>query len=108
MPRLKRTKTSSAPPAPPQPGDNELSTLLNVGPQSAAWLFAAGIHTRQQIKELGVIEVCRRVRSAGYPVAVSLAYALEGALAGCPWNALPQKARHSLRLQFDEMKLERP
>ena len=106
MPRPGPTKASSSPPGRSQPGDNERAALLKVSPQSTAWLFAAGIHTRGQIRELGAIEVCRRLRAAGYPVSVALAYALEGALTGSHWNALPQATKHRLRLEFDKMKGE--
>jgi hypothetical protein len=33
-----------------------------------------------------------------------MAYALEGALAGCHWNAIPWETKADLRLRFAKMK----
>ena len=82
----------------------ELSAQLNLGPKSAAWLHAAGIRPRDDVARLGPIETCRRMRAAGQPVSVLLAYALEGALAGCHWNALPWATKQFHRTQFAQMK----
>ena len=84
----------------------ELGALLNLGPKSAAWLHAIGIRSRDDIIRLGVIEICRRVRAAGQPVSVLLAYALEGAVTGCHWNAIPWETKQFLRAEFARMKRE--
>lgn len=84
----------------------ELGALLNLGPKSAAWLYAAGIRSRADLEKAGPIEACRRIRNAGQPVSVLLAYALEGALMGCPWNALPHDFKQHLRLEFAKLKRE--
>lgn len=83
---------------------SELAAQLNLGPKSAAWLEAAGIRSREAVARLGVIETCRRVRAAGHPVSVVLAYALEGALAGCHWQAIPWETKQFLRTEFARMK----
>lgn len=80
--------------------------MLNLGPKSAAWLGDAGITTRAEIERLGTIEVCRRVIRAGHPANVVLAYAIEGALMGCHWNALPWEFKRHLRIEFARMKRE--
>jgi hypothetical protein len=81
-----------------------LGALLNLGPKSSAWLTAAGIRTREQLVQLGPIEACRRIRAAGHPVSILLAYALEGGLSGTHWNALPQETKHWLRTEFARMR----
>jgi len=81
-------------------GAGSLAGLRNLGPKSRAWLLAAGIRSRDDLRKLGVIEACRRVRANGQPVSVLLAYALEGALADCHWNALPGETRQALRAEF--------
>jgi hypothetical protein len=78
--------------------------LLNLGPKSSAWLADAGITTRAELERIGTIEACRRVRAAGHPVSVVMAYAIEGALMGCHWNALPWEFRQQLRIDFARMK----
>lgn len=86
------------------PADTSLAHLLNLGPKSAAWLVRAGVHSRDEVMRLGVIETCRRVRAAGYPASVLLAFALEGALAGCHWRAIPGETRDHLRIEFAKLR----
>lgn len=78
--------------------------FLNVGPKSAAWLADAGIHSLDDVRRLGPVESCRRMRARGHEVSVVMAYALEGALAGCHWNAIPAETREVLRVEFLRMK----
>ncbi|MCX6956082.1 MAG: TfoX/Sxy family protein [Verrucomicrobia bacterium] len=93
----------------PSPGEAAapLTTLLNLGPKSSAWLAAAKIATRADLERIGTIEACRRVRAAGHPASVLLANALEGALMGCHWNAIPVEFKQQLRTDFDRMKRTR-
>lgn len=88
----------------PRIADGELATQLNLGPKSAAWLVGAGIRSRDDVARLGVIETCRRVRARGHPVSVLLAYALEGALAGCHWQAIPWETKCFLRAEFAKLR----
>ncbi|HEX2854763.1 MAG TPA: TfoX/Sxy family protein [Opitutaceae bacterium] len=78
--------------------------MLNLGPKSSAWLIEAGIKSMDEVRRLGPIEVCRQLRARGHPVSVVMAYALEGALAGCHWNAIPWETKDELRLRFAKMK----
>jgi DNA transformation protein len=87
-----------------RPGPGGSGRMLNLGPKSSAWLRAIGITTEAQVRRLGPIEVCRRLRTAGRPVSVVMAYALEGALAGCHWNAIPWETKEHLRAEFAQMK----
>ena len=82
----------------------DLRALLNLGPKSSAWLLEAGIDSVAEVRKLGPIEVCRRIRANGRPVSVVMAYALEGALTGCHWNAIPWETKKFLRAKFSEMK----
>lgn len=81
-----------------------LAAELNLGPKSSAWLVAISIKSLKQVQALGPIEVCRRLRKAGYPVSVLMAYALEGAVMGCHWNAIPWETKQFLRTEFARMK----
>ena len=78
--------------------DSELARLRNLGPTSARWLEAAGIHTEAQLRELGALEAFRRVamNRAG-DVTLNLLYALDGALRGERWDKLPPEIRIALR-----------
>ena len=106
MGRIKPIKVFRVPPGRPKPGGDELAAQLNLGPKSSAWIRAAGINSPAQIRKLGVIETCRRVRATGQAVSVVLAYALEGALAGCHWNRIPAETKRGLRTEFERMKRE--
>jgi DNA transformation protein len=86
----------------------EVAALLNLGPKSTAWLAAIGVRTREQLAALGPIETCRRLRAAGHPVSVLMAYALEGALTHTHWNELPFETKQWLRVEFAEMKRTAP
>lgn len=81
--------------------------MLNLGPKSSAWLTAAGIHNREQLEKIGPIEACRRIRAAGHPVNVLMAYAIEGGLSGTHWNKLPQETRQWLRTEFSKLRQPR-
>jgi len=81
-----------------------LAAELNLGPKSSAWLIEIGISSLKQVRELGPIEVCRRLRQSGRPVSVVMAYALEGAVMGRPWNAIPWETKQFLRAEFAAMK----
>lgn len=81
-----------------------LAAELNLGPKASAWLLAIGIKSLKQVRELGPIEVCRRLRASGRPVSVLMAYALEGAVMGCHWNAIPWETKQYLRTEFARIK----
>jgi DNA transformation protein len=85
---------------------SDLAAMLNLGPKSAAWLDAAGIHTRTQMAQLGPIGVCRRLLENGRPVNVLMAYAVEGALSGTHWNAVSAETKQGLRAEFAKMRAE--
>ena len=57
------------------------------------------------VRNLGPIEVCRRLRAGGHPVSVVMAYALEGALTGCHWQDIPWETKQFLRVEFAKVKI---
>lgn len=91
---------------PARGGVAEVAAMLNLGPKTAAWLDAAGIHTRAQVAKLGPIGVCRKLLENGRPVTVLMAYAVDGALSGTHWNALPAETKQWLRAEFAKMRTE--
>jgi DNA transformation protein len=83
---------------------SELAQLRNLGPTSARWLEAAGIHTEAQLRELGAVEAFRRVAmSRAGDVTLNLLYALDGALRGERWDKLPAEIRIALRDAADRL-----
>lgn len=76
------------------------TSLKNIGPKSARWLESVGIHSPDELCELGPVEAYKLVKSA-YPQQVSLnmLYALQGAVLDLPWNELPPVLLEKLLLQ---------
>jgi DNA transformation protein len=74
--------------------------IFNRGSKSSEWLADVGITTLDQVVQMGVIPVCLRVKAAGHPVSLNLAYALQGAIIGVPWNALPPPIREDLQTAY--------
>jgi len=74
--------------------------MKNMGPKSKEWLASVGIHTLDDVAELGVVESYRRVKAA-YPekVSLNLLYGLQAALLDLPWNELPLDIKNELKRQ---------
>ncbi|MEJ2513918.1 MAG: DUF123 domain-containing protein [Gammaproteobacteria bacterium] len=84
----------------------DLQSLKNLGPVSAAWLRAAGIHTREQLERAGPVEAYLKVCGTGRRPGLNLLYALAGALEGCRWDRLPKGLRGSLLVELDAREAE--
>lgn len=77
--------------------------MKNMGPKSSEWLASVGVHSLDDVAELGVVEAYRRVKAA-YPEKVSLnmLYGLQAALLDIPWNELPIEIKNELKRQVGE------
>lgn len=74
-----------------------VAELKNIGPVSAQWLRAVGIHTLEELAALGAVEAYRCVGQHGLKPSLNLLYALEGALRDLHWTALPVNLQQKLR-----------
>lgn len=66
--------------------------LRNIGPVMAQKLLDAGIHSPEQLREIGAEEAYLRIYAAGGfcdKFHASYLYALEGAILDCDWLAIP-------------------
>jgi hypothetical protein len=88
------------------PGPAGIAGLRGLGPQSSAWLRAIGVTTRDELARLGAIECCRRLRRAGFPATLNMAYAIQAALMDCDWRQLPPAFRQRLQLDFARLRRE--
>ena len=70
--------------------------LRNIGPKSSAWLRQVGLRTYEDIAAAGAVDAFLRVKRAGFRPSLNLLYALEGALADCHWQEVPEARRHAL------------
>lgn len=82
---------------------SELTKLANIGAKTSLWLNDVGIYTLDDIRELGVVEVYRRLRDH-YPDKVTLnaLWGLEGAVTNTPWNRIPDEIKQELLAQLGE------
>jgi len=73
-------------------------SLKNLGKVGNEWLAGIGIHSAEEVRQLGAVETYRCLKNA-YPQAVTLnaLYALEGALLGIDWRSIPPERRAELR-----------
>jgi DNA transformation protein len=75
---------------------DELLTLRNLGKTSAQWLHASGIHTAEDLRQLGAVGAYRAVKRRGFGASKVLLYAIEGALRDIPWKDLPETLKREL------------
>ena len=76
--------------------------MKNIGPKSKQWLASIGVHTLDDVVNLGVVETYKRVKAA-YPekVSLNLLYGLQAALLDLPWNELPPDIKQELKQQVE-------
>lgn len=77
---------------------DSIAKLLNLGPQSSAWLHQIGIRRRQDLEAIGPLEAYRQIRSLGLPASLNLVYAIQGALTDTHWLKLPQETKDELKV----------
>ena len=76
----------------------------NIGPTSAAELITAGIHTREQLIEIGWEEaLIRLVRLHPHRLNLNMACALIGAVEDVDWRAVPQSEKARARELIREL-----
>lgn len=75
---------------------DELLTLKNLGKTSAQWLHASGIHTTNELRQLGAVGAYRAVKRRGFGASKVLLYAIEGALRDIHWKDLPEALKREL------------
>jgi len=85
-----------------------VSSIPNLGPASEAAFARAGIHTAQEIRDLGADEAYRRLLRAGTPPHFIGYYVLVMGLQGRPWNDCQGEEKAALRLRFDAIKAATP
>ena len=80
--------------------------MKNMGPKSSEWLASVGIHSLDDVAQLGVVETYKRVKAA-YPekVTLNLLWGLQAAPLDLPCAAreLPPEFKEELRKQVEEI-----
>lgn len=75
--------------------------MRNIGPKSSAWLRQVGLRTQEDIAAAGPVDAFMRVKRAGFRPSLNLLYALEGALADCHWQEVPEARRQVLVAEYE-------
>jgi len=79
--------------------------MKNMGRRSSEWLASVGIHTLNEVAQLGVVETYQRVKAA-YPekVTLNLLWGLQAALLDlpCAVRERPPDIKEALRKQVEE------
>ncbi|MEM1277526.1 MAG: TfoX/Sxy family protein [Pseudomonadota bacterium] len=78
-----------------------VSAIRNLGPKSVESFARAGLHSAQQVRELGADETYRRLIRAGSRPHFIMYYALVMGLQGRPWNDPDPAEKEALRARFD-------
>lgn len=81
-----------------------VSTIPNLGPASEAAFARAGIHSAEEIRELGADEAYRCLLLAGTQPHFIGYYVLVMGLQGRPWNDCKGDEKKALRQRFDAIK----
>ena len=82
----------------------DLSYLPNIGPTLSEKLNAADITSYTDLVEIGSIEAVLRIKEQDLSACYNMLYALEGAIQGIRWHAIPKEERAHLKLEFDQAK----
>jgi DNA transformation protein len=86
----------------------EIAKLRNLGPRTAQWLAAIGIHSEADLRRIGSVEAWARLRCEGFPVSLNFVWAVEGALAGVHWTEIPPELKSAIRNQIEERRAREP
>ncbi len=91
-PRKARPKSAKG-----KPSAASVRSLKNLGPQSAKWLGAIGIRSREDLEVRGALGAYLEMLEQGVSPNWNLLYALEAGLMGLHVNHLPAVVKESLR-----------
>ncbi|WP_170332957.1 TfoX/Sxy family protein [Ruegeria arenilitoris] len=81
-----------------------VSSIRNLGPAFEQACTRAGIHSAQQLRELGADEAYSRLLEAGTKAHFIGYYVLVMGLQGRPWNDCKGEEKKALRQRFDQIK----
>lgn len=87
---------------------SNIADLPNFGPKSQQMLALAGIHTVEQLRELGAVRAYVQVKRADTNASFNLLWALEGALTGQHWQVVAKEERLRLLLELEDVENEHP
>ena len=75
--------------------------MRNIGPVSSEWLADVGIHSLEQLRDIGAVAAFSAVCDRRGSTSLNLLWALEGAIRDCDWRALSPSQKDELRRDLD-------
>ena len=81
-----------------------ITTIPNIGPASEAAFARAGIHSAEDLRDIGADEAYRRLLAAGSAPHFIGYYVIVMGLQGRPWNDCIGEEKKALRQRFDAIK----
>lgn len=81
-----------------------ISSIRNLGPAIETAFARAGIHSAEEVRNLGADKTYQRLLEAGTRPHFIGYYALVMGLQGRPWNDCQGQEKQDLRKQFDQLK----
>jgi DNA transformation protein len=79
----------------------DLTQLPNIGPVLAQRLAEIGITSREELAASGSVGAVLRMGHIDPSACYNMLYALEGAIRGVRWHAIPKEERAELKAQLD-------
>ena len=79
---------------------DNLTQLPNIGPVLAERLNQIGITTFEALEEIGSVEAVVRMEVAEETACYNMLFALEGAIRGIRWHAIPKTDRENLKALY--------
>jgi len=79
----------------------DLSQLPNIGKVLAEKLRGIGIASCDELASMGSIEAVLMIKDEDLAACYNMLYAIEGAIKGVRWHALPKEERGKLKDAFD-------
>jgi DNA transformation protein len=83
-----------------------VTSILNLGPASEAAFARAGIHSAEEIRDMGADAAYLRLLASGSAAHFIGYYVLVMGLQGRPWNDCKGDEKKALRLRFDALKAQ--
>jgi DNA transformation protein and related proteins len=83
-----------------------IADLPNPGSRSQLMLAQTGIHTMEQLRNLGSVRAFVQVKRAGKGASLNLLCAMEGAWYGRHWQEVAKHDRLSLLLEMEDIEKE--
>ena len=80
---------------------DELTELPSIGEVLAEKLDTIGVESREDLVTMGSVEAVLEIGETDQSACYNMLYALEGAIRGVRWHAIPEAERRSLKEEYD-------